>query len=1250
MTSTQQALMMNPINNTPAVVASININGLKKSLNVLSQVADLHNFDIICLQETHLQEKDVAFITQFWSNKRYWPVLAATNSGRAGVGFVVRKSVGSIVSTEFCPNGNWGFTSIRLNCGRCLNLLNIYAPQNHEQEPFWNEIEDVIESLPDDLIMLGDFNNKVELVDLTPGASFSNNERQCKLMLDSFGFDDVILRFHHNPPPTFFSSPRAHVVTEPVFAEALRANVHLSDEQARRHPRQSLWKLKTKEGFDQAKTLRYDDAGAAAVKAFMRDSIRAGLLTLDEFAQFNQWSQPASIVSRIDRIYASPTFSLPLLSANSIGCGISDHHAVFFTFNTTPSNKHGPGYFKLRNDFVNDKDVRVLVVEVTKLANTRLADPLNRIPPAELLSTILPSLRRRVRDLQVANKFAERFAEKVLNDRMVDFSLSQRDRLIAEHELGDILRKKAREQVIKSRLRIDLDLEKPSPFLTRRLAGESQDNYVTSLKDPVTGVEQNDGRAMAELAATFYERVFSKRTPEQAALNQLLRDIPPVDCGAINNDLLREMTNDEISYTIDKLPSNSSPGIDGFGNSFLKEYSKELMPLLKASFNSFLRGSPVPEEWAKGVIVTIWKRKGDPADLDNRRPITLLNNVYKLFTRILADRLAPYLGVLISKEQTGFVRGRSIFENVKLVLEAIRQCKKKKLVNSFLLFLDLEKAYDRVSIESIAQVMEKTGIDRRFTNLVRHLGSIGKAQVLVNGFLSRSIELQSGVRQGDPLSPLLFNFAMELLLRPLLACSSVRGLPVFENKSTKAVLYADDSCLLGSGHSDFNHMQRILKLFQRATCSKVNINKSFFLAPHECRFDHSPYPVMPQAGEKYLGFTVNKDGLVSTINARISQVINDLKRWRAARLSLFGNVIIVKTYAYSRLLYHMRFDWPSDSWIDKLQNCINWFLWHSNSQSFGTPENRNRKWAPRMKAARYRQPRELGGLNLLPVKDLVSHYKAWFAWSVARDPSTVWYKHVSNALGSISGLGQPLQGLQYTFTFKGWPFLKNSLSELQSLIKKQRIDLDAILNAKSPFKLFRKSAQSPQPVLTPSQEQKRLRYNIKWKQAFGRVRRFKVRGQIKSFYFKILNNCTPWMTDTPCGCGSNFDSFWHVSTCRFWRPIRKHIQAILTKHFSFTYIFDRPTSCRVPESTRSKTLISIALWCLWRVRNKYIYEGQAPSIPFTENLFYSELLRALQLQFRRQSAKRTFAGMWMQQRMNSTGFISIQHGQPTLNR
>ena len=216
--------------------------------------------------------------------------------------------------------------------------------------------------------------------------------------------------------------------------------------------------------------------------------------------------------------------------------------------------------------------------------------------------------------------------------------------------------------------------------------------------------------------------------------------------------------------------------------------------------------------------------------------------------------------------------------------------------------------------------------------------------------------------------------------------------------------------------------------------------------------------------------------------------------------------------------------------------------------------------------------------------------------------------------------------------------------------RKQRIDLDAILNARSPFKLFRKSAQSPQPVLTKSQEAKRLRYGIKWKQGFRRLRRFPVRGQIKSFYFKIMNNCTPWMTDTPCGCGSNFDSFWHVTTCRFWRSVRKHIQTILTKRLNFSYTFDRILTYRVPESTRSKTLIALALWCLWRARNKYIYENQAPNVQFVDNLFYSELLRALHLQFRRQSAKRTFAGIWMQQTMNSSGFISIQDGQPTLNR
>jgi hypothetical protein len=563
--------------------------------------------------------------------------------------------------------------------------------------------------------------------------------------------------------------------------------------------------------------------------------------------------------------------------------------------------------------------------------------------------------------------------------------------------------------------------------------------------------------------------------------------------------------------------------------------------------------------------------------------------------------------------------------------------------------MDLEKAYDRVSIDAIAQVMLKKGISPQFTALIKHLGEIGQARVLVNGFLSRMFHVRSGVRQGDPLSPLLFNFAMELITRPFLADASYRGIDIFDRCRTIIALYADDTCLFGTGHRDFQRIQRQFGLFEKATCSRANINKSFFLAPYGCSFDHQPYPALPVAGDKYLGFTINQDGIVSSINQRIDGVISALKRWKSTNLSLFGRVSVVKAYAYSRLVYHLRFDWPTESRVKRLQQCVNWFLWHNSSHFDPT-----RKYSPRMTTERSLQRRECGGLNLLPVESLIQHYKAWFAWSIAIKQNSDWYKHVNAFLKKVGPAnGQPpgihpLRNLNVRYHFNGWQILKKSLDECRNLIKLHSLNIDDLLAAESPFKLLRQAGQSNEPALTKRmREVTTKRYNVRWKRCFKLVRTLPVRGQLKSFYFKMLTNSTTWFSSKNCGCGSEFDSFWHMFECAFFKKVRKHLKSVMEKHFDSILRYHRRVVYGVPVSIRNRTLIIVALWALWRTRNKYIYEDQEPSIPFIHNIFRSELDRALQLQFTRRGADK-FHGIWMHQQINLANTICITNGRPKL--
>lgn len=190
------------------------------------------------------------------------------------------------------------------------------------------------------------------------------------------------------------------------------------------------------------------------------------------------------------------------------------------------------------------------------------------------------------------------------------------------------------------------------------------------------------------------------------------------------------------------------------------------------------------------------------------------------------------------------VANRSIFDNVLQMKHTLEFASQNHINDSFVLLLDLDKAYDRMMRDSIRAVLAKLGFPSSFLFLFDELNRSVKASVMVNGAISRKIDLKSGVRQGDPLSPLLFNFGMELLAQAFLKCKEFSGLRAYEFSQQKAKIsmFADDSAIFGNGKQDFEIAKKLIQSFQQATGSKLNESKSSILLPNKkLSFDFTPF-------------------------------------------------------------------------------------------------------------------------------------------------------------------------------------------------------------------------------------------------------------------------------------------------------------------------------------------------------------------------------------------------------------------------
>jgi hypothetical protein len=147
----------------------------------------------------------------------------------------------------------------------------------------------------------------------------------------------------------------------------------------------------------------------------------------------------------------------------------------------------------------------------------------------------------------------------------------------------------------------------------------------------------------------------------------------------------------------------------------------------------------------------------NPFEIKEYRPISLVHGFSKIFTKLLAGRLAPLLPGLISHAQSAFVSSRSIHENFKMVRNSARFLHRRRIATA-LLKIDISKAFDSLSWEFLLDVLQCRGFGTRWRFWISYLLSSASTSICLNGERSSSFCLAWGVRQGNPLSPALFIF------------------------------------------------------------------------------------------------------------------------------------------------------------------------------------------------------------------------------------------------------------------------------------------------------------------------------------------------------------------------------------------------------------------------------------------------------------------------------------------------------------
>jgi mannosylglycoprotein endo-beta-mannosidase len=233
-----------------------------------------------------------------------------------------------------------------------------------------------------------------------------------------------------------------------------------------------------------------------------------------------------------------------------------------------------------------------------------------------------------------------------------------------------------------------------------------------------------------------------------------------------------EFLKEDIDKIIAELPNNKSPGPDGFNGEFLKKCWPTLAQVFYDLCRDFFEGS-VCLRSINSSYITLIPKKDCPLFISDFRPVSLLNSSIKLLTKLLADRLQKVIISLVHANQYGFIKSRSIQDCLAWAFEFIHLCKFRKK-EAVILKLDFEKAFDKIEHQAILHILQSKGFGPKWLSWIKSILNSGTSSVLLNGVPGKVFQCKRGVRQGDPLSPLLF-VLLQIFFNPLLTKLCSRG-------------------------------------------------------------------------------------------------------------------------------------------------------------------------------------------------------------------------------------------------------------------------------------------------------------------------------------------------------------------------------------------------------------------------------------------------------------------------------------------
>ncbi|KAL6228109.1 hypothetical protein ACLB2K_002063 [Fragaria x ananassa] len=428
-------------------------------------------------------------------------------------------------------------------------------------------------------------------------------------------------------------------------------------------------------------------------------------------------------------------------------------------------------------------------------------------------------------------------------------------------------------------------------------------NLIRGLRD-ADRIWRSEDDEIGRIVLDYYTNLFRSSTPSN--MLEVIHNVPSFVTTEMNEGLVAEISEEEVWNALSQMKPTKAPGPDGFAPCFYQRFWSIIGRDVVQAIRAFLESEERLRE-INYTHVTLIPKVKTPDTMNQLRPISLCNVLYKIGSKVLANRMKPMLESIISESEIAFVLGRHISDNSIIAFEVSHYL--KRLYGSgdgyAALKLDMSKAYDRVEWSFLEGIMRQMGFDRRWIEMVLRCVQTVSYSFVVNGEVRGMVQPQRGLRQGDSISPYLFLLCAEAFSRLIMEAEArghLHGVKIYPRAPTIShLLFADDSFVFfRATEEECETVREVLLKYEMVTGQQVNFQKSCVSFSRNVTLKQQ-VELATKLGvtrvpkhDKYLGLPIEVIYSKEVAFGYVKEKIDKRARgWREKTLSIAGKEILI---------------------------------------------------------------------------------------------------------------------------------------------------------------------------------------------------------------------------------------------------------------------------------------------------------------------------------------------------------------------